>query len=222
MQPRAFAFADGGVSARDDLYWLARPSARIPGVPLRSGAATTGPRPGPTPGTIRARPGIPLRNLAFPYDPYVPRPPLGPADRTIQLGEAARRLGITRSTLHGRVSAKDPSIRGVPPQTEHNPANRWLVSLDDVEAELRHKGLLDPAPPAAPEVSLDAMRVEMLQAALSDEKDRRIVQLEAALADRDAEIGRLRAQVAALGTVVQEQLASAGRAVAALAAGTAN
>jgi uncharacterized coiled-coil protein SlyX len=148
----------------------------------------------------------------------VPRPPLGPEDRVIHLGQAARRLGVTRSTLQGRVKAKDPSIRGLPPQSEHNPGHRWLVSLDDVEAELRGKGLLrDPSPPVA-EVSVDAMRVEMLQAALSDEKDRRIAHLEAMVADKDAEIARLRAQLAALGRAVEEQLAAAGRTVAAMTA----
>lgn len=145
----------------------------------------------------------------------MPRPPLGPGDRTIHLGEAARRLGVTRSTLQGRVKAKDPSIRGLAPHSEHNPGHRWLVSLDDVEAELRGKGLLLDAPPQA-EVSLDAMRVEMLQAALSDEKDRRIAHLEAMVAEKDAEIARLRAQLAALGRAVEEQLVAAGRTVAAM------
>jgi hypothetical protein len=113
---------------------------------------------------------VPPRTLVFPYDPVVPRPPLGPGDRTIQLGEAARRLGVTRSTLQGRVKAKDPSIRGLAPASELNPGHRWLVSLDDVEAELRGKGLLDtPTPPVA-DVSVDAMRVEMLQGALSDSR----------------------------------------------------
>lgn len=163
--------------------------------------------------------GIPPRTLVFPYDPVVPRPPLGPGDRTIQLGDAARRLGVTRSTLQGRVKAKDPSIRGLAPATDLNPGHRWLVSLDDVEAELRGKGLLDAPPPVA-EPSIDAMRVEMLQAALSDEKDRRIAHLEAIVADKDAEIVRLRNQLAALGRAVEEQLVAAGRTVAAVTAAT--
>jgi hypothetical protein len=163
---------------------------------------------------------VPPRTLVFPYDPVVPRPPLGPGDRTIQLGEAARRLGVTRSTLQGRVKAKDPSIRGLAPASELNPGHRWLVSLDDVEAELRGKGLLDtPTPPVA-DVSVDAMRVEMLQGALSEEKDRRITQLEALVADRDAEIARLRSQLAALGRAVEEQLLAAGRTVAAVTGAT--
>lgn len=145
----------------------------------------------------------------------MPRPPLGPADRTIQLGDAARRLGVTRTSLQGRVKAHDPVIRGLAPRSELNPTGRWLVSLDDVEGELRRRGLLDAPPPPA-EPSLDAMRVEMLQAALSDEKDRRIAQLEALVSDKDAEIARLRAQLAALGRAVEEQLTSAGRTVAAM------
>lgn len=161
--------------------------------------------------------GIPQRNLPFPYDLAVPRAPLGPGDRTIHLGEAARRLDITRSTLQGRVKAKEPSIRGLAPGSELNPGHRWLVSLDDVEAELRAKGLLDQPAPTS-DVSLDAMRVQMLQGALSDEKDRRIAALEAQVADRDAEIARLRTQLAALGRAVEEQLAAAGRTVAAVTA----
>ncbi|MCA1847266.1 MAG: hypothetical protein LC792_29575, partial [Actinobacteria bacterium] len=70
--------------------------------------------------------------------------------------------------------------------------------------------------PPASEPSLDAMRVEMLQAALSDEKDRRIAQLETLVADKDAEIARLRAQLAALGRAVEEQLQAAGRTLAAM------
>ena len=62
------------------------------------------------------------------------------------------------------------------------------------------------------------MRVEMLQAALSDEKDRRIAHLEAMVADKDAEIGRLPAQLATLGGAVEEQLVAAGRTVAAMTA----
>ena len=148
----------------------------------------------------------------------MPRPPLGPADRTIQLGDAARSLGVTRTSLQGRVKAHDPVIRGLAPRSELNPTGRWLVSLDDIEGELRRRGLLDPPPPPA-EPSLDAMRVEMLQAALSDEKDRRITTLETLVADKDAEIVRLRTQLAALGRAVEEQLAAAGRTVAAVTAG---
>jgi hypothetical protein len=132
----------------------------------------------------------------------VPRPALGPHDRTIQLGEAARRLGLTRSTLQARVKAKEPSIRGLAPMSDLNPSHRWLVSLDDVEADARAKGLADqPVPPS--EVSLDVMRVEMLQGALSEEKDRRIGQLEELLAqvrgEKDARIDQLELQLEVLG-----------------------
>jgi hypothetical protein len=174
------------------------------------------PRSAPS-GSARLGRGIPQRNLAFPYDHVVPRPPLGPGDPTIQLGEAARRLGITRSTLQGRVKAQNPSIRGLAPGSELNPGHRWLVSLDDVETELRGKGLLaTPPPPAEP--SVDAMRAQLLQGALTDEKDRRIATLEALVADKDAEISRLRTQLGALGRAVEEQLAAAGRTLAAVTA----
>ena len=206
-----------GLSAWSDLY-AARPGrARIPGEAASSGAATPGTRTRPAVRARQGAAGIPHRNLTFPYDPVVARPPRGPGDRTIHLGEAARRLGITRSTLQGRVKAANPSIRGLAPGSEQNPGHRWLVSLDDVEAELRGKGLLAAPPPPA-EPSVDAMRVEMLQAALSDEKDRRIAALEAQVADKDAEIARLRTQLAALGRAVEEQLLAAGRTVAAVTA----
>jgi len=149
----------------------------------------------------------------------VPRPPLGPGDRTIHLVDAARRLGLTRSTLQSRVRAKDPSIRGLPPHTDLNHGRNWLVSLDDVEAELRGKGLLDPIS-TDPGPSLDAMRAQMLQGALNDEKDRRIAQLEAEKNEiralLEAENERLRAQLAALGQMAQEQLAVSSRWVAAV------
>jgi hypothetical protein len=149
----------------------------------------------------------------------VPRPPLGPGDRTIHLVDAAQRLGLTRSTLQSRVRAKDPSIRGLAPPTGLNPGRNWLVSLDDVEAELRGKGLLDPIP-TDPGPSLDAMRAQMLQGALNDEKDRRIAQLEAEKEEiralLEAENERLRAQLAALGQMAQEQLAVSSRWVAAV------
>jgi hypothetical protein len=83
-----------------------------------------------------------------------------------------------------------------------NPSHRWLVSLDDVEAEARAKGLADQPAPAS-EVSLDVMRVEMLQGALSEEKDRRIGQLEELLAqvrgEKDARIAQLELQLEVLG-----------------------
>jgi hypothetical protein len=134
----------------------------------------------------------------------VSRPALGPDDRTIELSDAVRRLGVSRATLHERVRAKDPVIRGLAPRSEHNPTARWLVSLDDVEAELRRKGRLDrPVQAPAAEPSLDAMRVQMLQGALTEEKDRRIAQLEELLgavrAEKDARIAQLEAQLEILG-----------------------
>ncbi len=196
------------------MYVTIRSGARIPDHSALHGAGTSGAPAAPAVRSGQEQAGIPQRTLTIPYDPRVPRPPLGPEDRTIELAEAVRRLGVSRATLHERVRAQDPVIRGLAPRTERNPTSRWLVSLDDVEAELRRKGLLAPAAPAEP--SVDAMRVQMLQGALNEEKDRRIAQLEALLAGKDAEISRLRAQLAALGRAVEEQLAAAGRTVAAV------
>ena len=153
----------------------------------------------------------------------MPRPPLGPAEPSIELAEAARRLGVTRATLHERVRADDPVIRGLAPRSELNPTSRWLVSLDDVEAELRRKGRLEPVPAPPPaEPSVDAMRVQMLQGALNDEKDRRIeemqrriAQLESLAADKDTQIARLEMRLAALGQAVSGQLQAAALTVAA-------
>jgi hypothetical protein len=154
----------------------------------------------------------------------VARPPLGPDDRTILLAAATRRLGVTRSTLHERVKATNPSIRGLAPGSDLNPGGRWLVSLDDVEAEERRKGLVDhPAPPPA-DLSVDAMRVEMLQGALTDAQQALVAQAETlvaelrarladrdrALAEKDARIAQLERQLAAATRHTADLLAVAG------------
>jgi len=143
----------------------------------------------------------------------VARPPLAADDRTILLTAAARRLGLTRSTLHERVRAANPAIRGVPPRSELNPGHQWLVSLDDVEAEERRKGLVD-SPAAPPELSVDAMRVEMLQAALNESQQARITQAEALIAElraRLAERDRADAEKDARIAQLERQLAVATR-----------
>ena len=96
-------------------------------------------------------------------------------------------------------------------------AREWLVSRAQIEGEAVRKGVL-PLPGAPPEgePTLADLRVELLQGALSDEKDRRIAQLEMLLADKDAEIARVRAQLAAIGRAVEEQLTAAGRSLAAV------
>jgi hypothetical protein len=150
--------------------------------------------------------------------------PLGPEDPTITLTTAARRLGVTRSSLHERVKAAHPTIRGIPPGTELNPGSRWLVSLDDVEAEERRRGLgAHPAAPP-PELSVDAMRLEMLQGALNEAQEARVAQAEAlvaelrarlaerdrTVAERDARIAQLERQLAAVTRHTAELFAMPG------------
>jgi predicted transcriptional regulator len=127
------------------------------------------------------------------------RVPLGPDDPTMYLGDAARLLGVTPAAVRKAVAAHRPSIRGLAPYSEHNPTGKWAVSVADVEAEARRRGRarVEETP------SVDAMRVEMLQAALSEEKDKRIAQLEDMLAtvraEKDARITQLELQVELLG-----------------------
>jgi hypothetical protein len=142
----------------------------------------------------------------------VPRPPLGAHDPVILLGEAARRLRVTRSSMHEKVKAKSPTIRGIEPRTELNPTGRWMVSLDDVEAEERRKGLR--TDPPGEELSVETMRVQMLQSALSDAQGAQVAQAEtlvtelrARLADRDRQLAEKDARIAQL----ERQLAVMGR-----------
>jgi hypothetical protein len=157
----------------------------------------------------------------------VARPALGPDDRVIPATEAARLLDITPSAMRARCVASDPSVRGLAPRSEHNPAAYWLVSVDDVQAILRGKGRPMPAAPA-PAVSAVATRgpaepapawenlgdvqAQLLQGALSEEKDRRIAQLEALLAEQRADFDRRLAASEAQLAQVQRQLAIMTRA----------
>jgi hypothetical protein len=139
------------------------------------------------------------------------RPALGPEDQTMYLGDAARLLGVTPAAVRKAVAAKRPSIRGLPPQSEHNPTGKWAVSVTDVEAEMRRRRRV----PSPDEPSLADMRLQMLQGEFVDslraqlsEKDARIellerllVERDARLADRDQEVERLRRRVRALAEV---------------------
>jgi hypothetical protein len=142
--------------------------------------------------------------------------------------EAARLLDITPSAMRARCVASDPSVRGLAPRSEHNPAAYWLVSGDDVEAILRGKGrampaapaptvsavptrgLAEPAPPAWE--NLGDVQAQLLQGALSEEKDRRIAQLETLLAEQRADFERQLAASQAQLAQVQRQLAILTRA----------
>jgi hypothetical protein len=97
------------------------------------------------------------------------------------------------------------TLRGLAPYSDGNPSREWIVSRSQIETEAANRGR---GPVGEP--TLGDLRVEMLQGALSEEKDRRIGDLErrvaevvadrdARLADRDARIARLELQVAALG-----------------------
>jgi hypothetical protein len=141
------------------------------------------------------------------------RLPLGPDDPCMYLGDAARLLGVTPAAVRKAVAAQRPSIRGLAPHSEHNPTGKWAVSVLDVEAELRRRGRGREEPTA----TVDAMRVEMLQGALSEEKDRRIAELQEMLAtlraDKDARIAQLEAQLEALGQALAAMTARAATAL---------
>ena len=156
------------------------------------------------------------------------RPPLGPHDRLIPLAGAARRLGVNRSTLHEKVRAKDPTVRGLPPRSDHNASGAWLVSLDDVEAEERRKGLASPAPvpsagagPGAAPMTLGdpEVQIEFLRQDVKEERDLRLEQLEREMqrlvAEKDARIAELERQLIA----TTQALAAQGQAWAVLGTG---
>jgi hypothetical protein len=123
--------------------------------------------------------------------------------------QAALVLGHSgTSALRKRLLAG--TLRGLPPYSDGNTTREWLVSRAQVEAEAANRGR---GPVEGP--TLGDMRVEMLQGALTEEKDRRIGDLErrlaemvaekdARLAERDARIAELELQVRSLGRTLAE------------------
>ena len=123
------------------------------------------------------------------------------------VSQAAALLGNSgNSALRKRLMAG--TLRGLPPYSEGNPTREWVVSRTQIETEATNRGRRPPAADA-PGTTLADMRVEMLQAALTDEKDQRIALLEARvaeliaerdarLADKDARIALLERQVGSL------------------------
>jgi hypothetical protein len=130
--------------------------------------------------------------------------------------------------MHEKVRAKDPTVRGLPPRSEHNPSAAWVVSLDDVEAEERRKGLAPPSPfPPPTRIPADAamtlgdpeVQIEFLRQDVKEERDLRLEQLERELerlvAEKDARIAELERQLVA----ATQALAAQGQAWAVLGAG---
>jgi len=123
------------------------------------------------------------------------------------VSEAAALLGHTgTSALRKRLLAG--TIRGLPPYSDGNPTREWVVSRTQIETEATNRGRHSPAVDG-PVTTLADMRVEMLQAALGEEKDRRLADFErriaeltadrdARLAEKDARIAQLERQVGSL------------------------
>jgi hypothetical protein len=139
------------------------------------------------------------------------RLPLGADDPTMYLGDAARLLGVTPAAVRKAVAAQRPSIRGFAPHSEHNPTGKWVVSVLDVEAEMRRRG----RGPSPEEPSLADMRVEMLQGALSDaqqaqlaQAEQLIAELRGRIAEKDTRIAQLERQLTAYARSVAEVLAT--------------
>src|SRR2546421_1071920 len=134
--------------------------------------------------------------------------PLVAGEPAMPVSQAAVLLGHAgTSALRKRLMAG--TLRGLAPYSDGNPSREWVVSRSQVETEAANRGRA-PIAAQAEEPLLADLRAEMLQGALSEEKDRRIADLErrlseivaekdARLADRDARIAQLELQVAALG-----------------------
>lgn len=128
--------------------------------------------------------------------------------------------------MHEKVRAKDPTVRGLPPRSDHNASAAWVVSLDDVEAEERRKGLApqSPAPSAGPAVAPMTLgdpevQIEFLRQDVKEERDLRLEQLEREMqrlvAEKDARIAELERQLIA----TTQALAAQGQAWAVLGTG---
>jgi hypothetical protein len=127
------------------------------------------------------------------------------------MADAARLLDITSAAVRKRVTAQNPTIRGLAPNSPGNPTGKWVVSAADVEAEARRRGRpvpgSSPAPPVVvdPGLSTDELRVQLLQGDYVDalraqlaEKESRIELLERLLAEKDTRLAERDDQIAAL------------------------
>jgi hypothetical protein len=143
--------------------------------------------------------------------------PLLAGEPAMSVSQAAAVLGHAgTSALRKRLLAG--TLRGLAPYSDGNPSREWVVSRSQIEAEAANRGR-GPIPVQAEESTLADLRAEMLQGALSEEKDRRIADLErrlseivaekdARLTDKDARIAQLELQVAALGRSLAEVTAA--------------
>jgi uncharacterized coiled-coil protein SlyX len=133
------------------------------------------------------------------------------------VSEAAALLGQAgTSALRKRLMAG--TVRGLPPYSDGNPTREWVVSRAQIETEAANRGRRNPVADGQATTLAD-LRLEMLQAALGEEKDRRIADLEQRIADviaerdsrlaeRDVRIAQLERQVAALGRSLAEVTAA--------------
>jgi hypothetical protein len=152
-------------------------------------------------------------------EPKTARNPLAAGEAAMPVSEAAALLGHTgTSALRKRLMAG--TVRGLPPYCDGNPTREWVVSRTQIETEAAHRGRRTIVADGQA-TTLGDLRVEMLQAALTDEKDRRIADLEqrvadliaerdARLAERDARIAQLERQLAATTRYTAELFAVPG------------
>jgi uncharacterized coiled-coil protein SlyX len=133
-----------------------------------------------------------------------------PGEPLMPVTEAARILGHD-GTGALRKRLRTGTLRGVAPYGDGNPTREWMASRPQVEAEAVNRGRI--TPPAEGETLAD-LRIEMLQGALSDAQEARLAQAEDLiaelrnrLADKDARIAQLEAQLGALARSVADVLA---------------
>src|SRR5437867_5131868 len=102
--------------------------------------------------------------------------PLVAGEPAMPVSQAAVLLGHAgTSALRKRLMAG--TLRGLAPYSDGNPSREWVVSRSQVETEAANRGRA-PIAAQAEEPLLADLRAEMLQGALSEEKDRRIADLE--------------------------------------------
>ena len=138
-----------------------------------------------------------------------------PGEPLIPVTDAARILGHD-GTGALRKRLRTGTLRGVAPYGDGNPTREWMASRAQVEAEAVNRGRLTP-PPASPDgdgLSTADIRLQMLQGALSDAQQSRLVQAEemiselrSRLAEKDARIAQLEGQLAALARSMADVLA---------------